>query len=224
MNAKPAWNLIISAVSACILHALILNSPFNFYPYTSAIKIILFVSFPLVYFRISREMKLKDLFSVGKKKKSLLFSLALGGGVFAFIMLAFLILRQFLDSQMILGALENNGITSENFALVFIYIVFVNAALEELFFRGFVFLTLHKKAHKLFAHLFSALLFAVYHVAILNGAISIGMFVFCIFGLTVAGLIFNYLTVKCGNILGALIVHVSANLALNLIVLGYLTH
>jgi len=132
-----------------------------------------------------------------------------------------MVLRPFLDQAMIVDALAKNGITSTNFPLVFIYVVLINAALEETFFRGFVFMTLYRLNYKRFAHAYSCLLFAFYHVAILNNAVAPGMFILFIIGLAVAGLIFNYLVIKCKNVGGSLVVHISANLAINLIVYVY---
>ena len=225
MKHKNLLLITCLSVTACVLHAVMLNTPFNLYLYTSAVKVVLFVLFPLIYFKASKDLSLKDLFKInsGKtEKKYLKFSLIFGFGVFGLIILFYIILRPFLDNEMIIGALESFGITPANFIFVFIYIVLINAALEELFFRGFIFTGLHKAGFKLYAHVFSALLFSVYHVTILDSALSIGMFLFCVFGLFVSGLIFNFFVLKCKNILGALIVHISANFALNLIVLSYL--
>ena len=138
--------------------------------------------------------------------------------VFAFILFAFMIIQPFLDETMIVDTLKNNGITSGNFLFVFIYIVLINAALEEIFFRGFVFLTLYNKGFKSYSHIYSCLLFSVYHIAILNNAVTIGMLIFLTAGLAVSGLIFNGFVLKCKNISGSLIVHISANFALNLII------
>ncbi|MDR2531718.1 MAG: CPBP family intramembrane metalloprotease [Oscillospiraceae bacterium] len=222
MKHKSAIFITVFSVSACALHTLMLHTQFSNYTLTSIAKIILFVFFPLIYIKILKERRFKDLFSLKGNSKNTKISLALGFGVFAVIWIAFLILRPFIEKEMIIGALDNNGITRNNFFLVFIYVVLINAALEELFFRGYIFDTLYKMNYKRYAHLYSGLLFAVYHVAILREALSPGMMIFCIAGLVVAGLIFNLLVVWCKCITGSLIVHISANLALNLIILYYL--
>ena len=174
--------------------------------------------FPALYFFISGNGRFKDLLSLKGGRKNIKISVITGLCVFAFIQAAFMLLRPFFDEAMIAGTLENNGITSGNFPLIFIYIILINAALEEIFFRGFIFLTVYSKGFKLYAHIYSCLLFAFYHVAILNNAVSLGLLIFLIFGLAAAGLIFNYFAMKCGSVAGSLIVHISANLSLNLIV------
>jgi membrane protease YdiL (CAAX protease family) len=109
------------------------------------------------------------------------------------------------------------GISGGNFAFVFIYIIFINAFLEEFFFRGFVFFTLNSEGNKTYAWLYSSAIFAVYHVAILDGMLSSLFFSLIIFALFVAGLIFNFLAKHSCSIFGSLIVHIGANIAINTI-------
>jgi len=203
---------------ACILHAAMLFSPFNMYLYTSAFKVILFISFPIIYYKFIRgERFLNYIFVKGDKRNTKL-AFLLGLGVFAFLWGAFFVLRPFIDSEMITYALEANGITADNFHFVFIYIVLINAFLEQFFFRGFVFGTIYREGFKKYAHLYSGVLFSVYHIPIMVGGVSFGILMLSVVGLVVAGLIFSFMMVKCKNIWGSLIVHVSANFALNLIV------
>ena len=214
--------LTIFSFFTCVLHAVMLYTQFNNYVYTSVLKIILFILCPILYFKISKEGTFKDLIFIKGDKKHIRQSFVIGLCVFALIWIAFMILRPFLDRAMIVGALAKNGIAGGNFPLVFIYVVLINAALEEIFFRGFIFMTLYRMNFRRYAQIYSCLLFAFYHVAILNNAVSPGVFIFCIIGLAVAGLIFNRLVTRCKNMIGSLLVHISANLALNLIVYVYL--
>lgn len=215
--------LLLSAFSiiACILHATVLHTPFNDYLYTSAFKVIVFVFCPMIYFKVSNEGSLKELvslFSMRRDAKNIKFTFLLGLGVFTFIVAFFIILQPFIDQTMVVEALENNGITPNNAIFVFVYIVVINAALEQFFFRGFVFMSLYNMGVKRYAHAFSSLLFSFYHIPILFNAIAPGMLILCAAGLIVAGLIFNALTIKCKSISGSLIVHISANLALNMMI------
>jgi len=219
-NKKVLWITIFSLI-ACALHAAILQTQFNAYIYSSAFKVMVFILCPLIYCVVFKTEKFKDLismFSMNGNKKNIKLAFALGAGVFTFIVMAFTILLPFLDREMIVNALAENGITPSNAFFVFLYIVVINAALEQFFFRGFVFLTLHRMNFKSYAHIYSSVLFAVYHVAILYHAISPGMLALCIAGLVVAGLIFNILAVRFKSIGGSLIVHISANMALNLMI------
>ena len=219
MKNKNLWLVTIFSLVACILHASILFTPFNHYAISSAFKVLLFISCPLIYYRFILREKFTDYILVKGDSRNIKLSLILGISVFVFIWGVFLVLRPFIDNQMISDALETNGITRNNFHFVFIYIVLINASLEQLFFRGFVFMTLYRMEFKGYAHVYSSLLFSLYHVPIIWGGVSVGIMLLSVFGLVVAGLIFNFLAVKCKNLAGSIIVHVSANFALNTIVL-----
>jgi membrane protease YdiL (CAAX protease family) len=222
MKNKNMWLLTVFSLSACALHTAMLSTQFNQYAYTSVFKVVIFILCPLIYFLASKDGKFTDLFLFKGDKKNIMLSFVLGFCVFVFMLAAFMILRQFLDRTMIVDTLANTGITGANFLLVFIYIVLINAALEEIFFRGFVFMTLYRMDLKRYAHAYSCLLFAFYHVAIVNNAVTPGAFILCIAGLALAGLIFNKLVIRCKSIIGSLAVHISANLAINLIGVYYL--
>ena len=106
-----------------------------------------------------------------------------------------------------------SGLTAE----VFLNIIFVNAFFEEFFFRGFVFRGGLKIGTKQYAYLFSAVLFALYHVTMIMNWFTLPIFFLCMAGLFAGGLIFNYVTDKCGSIFGSYIIHAAANLAINAI-------
>jgi membrane protease YdiL (CAAX protease family) len=207
--------IIILSIFACVFHAVILQTPFNGYVFTSILKISLFFGIPLILLG-------KNVNVFFKKSKSLKVPFILGVSVIVVVVVIFLILRKFLDENLIISALNHNGITSQNFPYVFIYIVAVNAFSEEFFFRGFVFLTLRNQGWERFSFVYSAVLFALYHVSILNGSMSPAMMAFCVFGLVIAGCIFGELARRYGNIFSGLIVHISANFAINAIVVYYL--
>ena len=221
MNNKNILLITLFSLAACILHAAMLQTPFNAYLYTSIAKVIIFILCPALYCLVTKDGKFRDmlsLFSMHGDKRNILFSLLLGLGTFTFIVILFTILLPFIDPAAVADALAANSITYRNAIFVFLYIVVINAALEQFFFRGFVFLYLHRKGVKRYAHGYSALLFALYHVPILFHAVSPGILILCTAGLVAAGLIFNALTLKCNGIGGSLIVHISANLALNLMI------
>jgi len=221
IGMKTKMRLTIYSLVACVLHAVILHSPFNDYLYTSAFKVIVFLLCPILYFKATKEGSFKELlslFSMNGDKKNIKLAFSLGFGVFAVIVVVFMILRPFLDNAMIADALAENGITPNNAIFVFLYIVVINAALEQLFFRGFVFMSLYRMNVKRYAYVYSSLLFSLYHIPILYNALSPSMLILCTVGLVVAGLIFNALTVRFNSISGSLIVHISANFALNLMI------
>jgi len=221
MKNKDALLITIFSILACALHAIILQTRFNAYLYSSAFKVFIFILCPFIYFKVSKNGKFRDLvslFSMHGDKKNIRHAFLLGLGVFMFIVIVFTILLPFLDRAYIVDALAANGITPTNAIFVFIYIVVINAALEQFFFRGFAFMSLYRMGLKRYAHTYAALLFSFYHIPILFGAVSPGILVLCTVGLVAAGLIFNFLAVRFRSITGSLIVHISANLALNLMI------
>ena len=216
---RMVWSLTLVSLAACVLHGAMLFTPFNMYLYTSVAKVVLFLSFLLVYYRVALKEGFVDFLLVRGDRRNIRLSFLLGLGVFLFIWGAFFVLRPLIDSGLIVDALAANGITRENFHFVFLYIVVINATLEQVFFRGFIFLTLYRRGFKGYAYVYSSLLFSLYHVPIIWGGVTWPIMALSVVGLVVAGLIFNFLAVKCKNLSGSIIVHVSANFALNTIVL-----
>ena len=149
-------------------------------------------------------------------RASLKVSLLLALAVFLFLTVGYMILAPWLDLSAIPEKLRYSGITAQTFPVVAAYIIFVNSFLEEVFFRGFAFLTLKQHAGSVFAYLFSGLSFALYHVSIMDGWFQPVWFVLFIIGLAVAGMLFDFLDRK-GSIWCGWLVHASANLAINLI-------
>ena len=149
-------------------------------------------------------------------RQSLKVSAALAAGVFLFLTVGYMLLSPWLDLSAIPEKLRYSDITAETFPVVALYIILVNALLEEIFFRGFAFLALRQYAGERFAYVFSGIAFALYHVSIMDGwfhPIWFGLFVA---GLAVAGILFDWLD-RQESIWNGWLVHASANLAINLI-------
>jgi membrane protease YdiL (CAAX protease family) len=222
-SRKSLLMITLLSISVCIAHALVLHTEFNNYAFTSAVKIVLFLLCPFIYFRLSKAGEFKTTISLKGDKKNTKLSLFLGIFVFAFILVAFVtIFRPLLEQTMITSALSEVGITRNNYMIAFFYVILINAALEEVFFRGFIFLELYRMNFKVYAYIFSAVLFALYHVSVLRDGGTPGLLLLGIIGLVFAGLIFNELARRCDSIVGSLIVHASANLAINLIGVYYM--
>ena len=185
------------------------------YWYTTFVKILSFVCCLGLYLLITRD---KGLFSMFRKpdRESLKLSIPLAVGVFLFLAVGYMILSPWLDLSAVPGQLRNEGTTAENFPIVALYITLCNSMLEEIFFRGFAFLTLKKHTSARFAYAFSGLSFALYHVSIMSGWFHPIWFGVFIAGLAVAGMLFDFLD-RRGSIWNGWMVHAAANLAINLI-------
>ena len=179
------------------------------------IKALSFGACMAVYVLLTRE---KACFGIFRKpdRDSLKISIVLALAVFLFLTVGYMILSPWLDLSAIPEKLHYSDITTETFPVVAAYIILCNSLLEEIFFRGFAFLTLKQHTSKRFAYLFSGVAFALYHVSIMDGWFHPIWFVLFIFGLAVAGILFDFLD-RRGSIWCGWMVHASANLAINLI-------
>lgn len=186
------------------------------YAIKSLIKLVIFLALPALYAHYDNTLQAKNLFTVNKQGVAL--SLGLGAIIYLIILGGYLLLKNVFDFSAITTSLTNNiGVNRNNFIFVSLYISFVNSLLEEFFFRGFAFLTLKKVSTRRFAYLFSAIAFALYHVAMMIGWFSIEVFIIVLAGLFAGGLIFNYLNEKSNTIYPSWLVHMFANFAINTI-------
>lgn len=213
-KAKKAILMVALTIIFCIFMAVIDGILKADYFMKSIIKILLFLVLPTVYSLYDKDIKLKEIFIPGKKGIAPAFFLC--AAVYAVILGGYLLLKDVFDFSAVTGALtENIGVTGQNFIIVSIYISFVNSFLEEFFFRGFAFITLKKITSRKFAYLFSAAVFAIYHVAMMVDWFKLDVFLIVMAGLFAGGLIFNYLNEKSETIYPSWLVHMFANFAIN---------
>lgn len=213
-NKKKTGSIVVIVVVFCVVMALVDGVWQADYFVKSAVKLALFLVFPALYALLDKELQIKPLFVM--KKQGLQLALGLCIPVYIVILGGYLLLKDVFDFSAVTGALTANiGVHRDNFVFVALYISFVNSLLEEFFFRGFAFLTLRRVASERFAYLFGAAAFSLYHVAMMTGWFSIGVFVIVLLGLFAGGLIFNYLNAKSGTIYPSWFVHMFANFAIN---------
>ncbi|MCI8335832.1 MAG: CPBP family intramembrane metalloprotease [Peptococcaceae bacterium] len=183
----------------------------------SIMKLCLFALLPLVYCNLKRP-RISLSFCKIPQGKSLIHCLLWGGGVYAFIIIAYFLFAAFIDLPHIATLLQDNlAVNKENFIFVAGYIAMMNSFLEEFFFRGIAYFPLTSIWGKRRAALFSASAFSLYHVAILFGWFPLWMFLLVLAGLFIAGLFFLWLDERYQTILGSWLVHGCANLAINTI-------
>lgn len=213
---KNVITMVLMIVLGCIAMAYVDAVIRPDYAVKSVIKIVIFLTLPLGFCWIHRDISFRALFKL--ERKGGVFSVLLGLGVFVFILGSYFLLGPYFDLSQITESLESNiGVNAGNFIFVAIYISIVNSLLEEFFFRGFAFLTLKKLTGRKFAYIFSAGAFAVYHIAMMTSWFTIPLFLLLIISLFVAGLLFNWLNERNGNIYTSWMVHMCANLAINTI-------
>lgn len=184
------------------------------YVIKSAIKLVLFLLLPLGYSIFDRRISFRNFFAFNRK--TILSSMSLGIGVYTLILGAYFIAGSYFDFSQVTMTLENNiGVNKNNFVFVALYISFINSLLEEFFFRGFAFLALKKVTHRRVAYIFSASAFSLYHIGIMKSWFTPLLFILLIFSLFIAGMYFNWLNERKGNIFASWMVHMFANLAIN---------
>ena len=151
-------------------------------------------------------------------RRALIIGLSLGAGTMVVILGGYALLAPWLDFSAIPAAMEaNGGITADNFLWVGLWVALCNSLLEEIFFRGFAFLTLRQVSSRRYAYVVSAASFSLYHAAIVDGWVSPILFVLMLVALFVCGLFFNWLDESRGRIWVSWLMHMCANLAINTI-------
>ena len=217
MDNKKRITIITTIIRACCVIMAIVDGIIQpHYAIKSAVKLVLFLAFPYIYSLIDKEIDLKSLFRVNKKGMKIAIMLCVP--VYIVIVGGYFLLKDVFDFSGVTKSLTGNiGVNRDNFVFVALYISFINSLLEEFFFRGFGFLTLKKIVSRKTAYVFSAVTFALYHIAIMTGWFSIGVFIITMVGLFIGGLIFNYLNEKSNNIYTSWFLHMFANFAINTI-------
>lgn len=218
LKFKTNQNLLISLVIiGCIAMAFIDGVLSPNYITKSILKLIIFLLLQYIYYSKSNSFThFKSLFKINRN--SIIHSLYLGIGVYFFILFSYLLIGSLFDFSSVTKSLESNiGVNSSNFIFVALYISFINSLLEEIFFRGFAFLTLKNISNKKTAYIFSSFSFSIYHVAIMTTWFNTLLLILLTFSLFIAGMFFDYLDDKNNNIYNSWFVHMFANFSINTI-------
>lgn len=183
----------------------------------TSIKLVFLAAIPLIHALLTRSPWIRRSFSSKAftyRKTTLVLSLI----VFLGILGLYGLLGSQFDLPTIMDELTNKyGIQAQTFLYYGLYITLINSFIEEFFFRGFVFLNLRAAGYPKIAYGFSALAFAIYHIAIFRNWFSLPVFLLALAGLTAGGLLFAYLDAKPNAFINSWIVHMSADAAIILI-------
>lgn len=215
-NKTRLITMLVTILFACSIMAIvdILWEPS--YLIHSTVKVILFLATPLLYAKLMHDVSYTHLFKT--TKKHLKFSALLGSLFFILILGAYFTIGGFFDFSAVEASLRHDlELNRKTFVLLALYVSFVNSLLEEFFFRGFAYIELRRLTTKRFAMIFSASIFAVYHISIIASWFSPLLFILVMISLFVGGLIFNQLNEHTGNIYTSWMVHMFANFAINLV-------
>jgi len=213
---KDKFSIICAMLFACLCMGLVDAVIQPGYLIKSIIKVFLFLLIPVVYSLVQKDRNIADLFQL--RKHGLIFAAVCGIMIYVLILGAFLLLRDIFDFSALTGSLTaTTGVSRQNYLLVALYISFCNSFLEEFFFRGFGFLALKKVSSRRFAYIFSAALFALYHIAMMIGWFDWTVILISLAGLFAGGIIFNYFNEKWNTLYPSWVIHMFANFATNTI-------
>lgn len=213
---RSALLIILTTLLCCVCMALVDGVWQPPYALKSGVKLLLFLLVPLGLSLLRRDIAFRELFRF--RKRGFAIALGLGVGIYALILGAYFVVRNWFDFSGIAASLSQNaGVTKDNFLLVSLYISFANSLLEEVFFRGFLFTNLKRLHSRGFAYGFSAVLFSAYHAAMMIGWFSPILFILVMVGLVIGGMIFNWLNERLDTIYCSWLTHMFANFAINTI-------
>jgi membrane protease YdiL (CAAX protease family) len=211
--------IIFSSLLACILLYFIEQVLVVSYVIKTLIKVLFFILIPYIYLKnIKKQQLSKSISYKSIDKHHLKMGFLFGILSFVIILIAYYILRNFIDLQGISEELQQkSNITASSFIFVGLYITLGNSFLEEYFFRGFIFLNLYELKSKRFAYIYSSLLFGLYHIGIFKTWFNIQLVGIALLGLICIGFVFCWLDTKSKNFINSWIVHILADSAIIII-------
>lgn len=216
-KTKKLLTIIISAVIAVAVMCAVESILQPGYVWKSAVKITMFFGSVVLFYLLYKDEKIKEHFKI-KNKKAFAVSSVIALLTIGVIIGAYALIQDYVDPAQIKDSLLNKEkVSVDNFLYVALYISAVNSFLEEIFFRGLLFLQVKKLGYRKLAYNLSALFFAVYHIGIVSGWFNIWVFFLVIFLLYVAGVILNFAAEKCDSFLGSWVIHIAANIGINAI-------
>lgn len=184
----------------------------NIYAIRAIGKIVLGILIPCIFACMNKDVALKSFLKF--KKEGMKTSVILALMTIAVVLIYFFTTKNIIDYSGMLDSIKelSNG-SLVNLLLIDFHIIFINAFVEEFFFRGFVY---HNLKNSKWAISISSLLFAVYHTFMLFGWFEPIIGIASLLALVVVGCIFIKINKKSESIYPSWIIHASANLALNI--------
>lgn len=219
---------IVFGIAACAIYFWLSRILMLDYQTKSAIKVLMFIGLPffswLCLQRLPLRAALLQLLPRREQLRLLLVSLIAGILIIlVFNLLADPICRWFGVSGIVDEIKARTQTTRSKIILSLFYIPLVNALAEELFFRGFCFRELAAQGNRRFAYIFSAALFACYHLAVFRSWFTPLLLALALAGLFACGLFLNWMVEREDHIIGAWLLHGLVNVAIISISLQFFT-
>lgn len=210
---KEKCGLIIITVICCIIMALfetVIEPP---YIVKSAAKVAVFLLLPLIIMKLLNIKIFDNNFALNKK--DIIKLLLLGAFIYAIIIGAYFLTKNIFDySSLVNSQMADQKVDNNNLVLIALYISFGNSFLEEFLFRFVSFIKLSEFISKKIAYVFSSVMFAVYHIAMIGSSFPPPLLILALIGLFAGGLIFDYVDYKNKNIYNSWIIHMFADFSI----------
>lgn len=211
MDKNRGNGIILLVVICCVVMALVETVVEPAYAVKSAIKVVVFFLFPLAFGKTAGI----NLRFFAPDRKNILKLLALGLFIYAVIFGGYMLTGSIFDYSTLVASLSaDQKVDSRSFIWVAAYISFGNSFLEEFLFRFVAFLKLSQYAGRKTAYLFSSVLFAVYHIAMIGTSFPLPLLFLVLIGLTIGGLIFDYVDEKNNAVYNSWVIHMFADFAI----------
>jgi uncharacterized protein len=217
-NGRPADRkarmaaIIISGILVSLLYYWIARGLLLEYPVKAAIRLILFMSLPLLYNRVWQKLSWRQiwcqLMPKRRQLRRLLLTLLIGSASIALInLLAEPVCRLLGVADDLQNMIAQTSLSQGFLQIVLLYVPLVNALGEEMFFRFGLYLGLADLGSERGATLFSAGLFSLYHLSIIKTWFSWPILLAMLAGLFIAGLFLNHIARRDKHILGIWLIH-----------------
>ena len=212
-KGKQKYAVVILIIICCAVMAAVETLIEPAYAVKSAVKAAMFLMLPLIFMKA---VKIKTFGgSLSFDLKGVLRLFALGGAIYLLIMAGYALTRNIFDYSVLVESLsKDQNVDGGSFIWVALYISFCNSFLEEFLFRQIAFIRLAELSSKRTAYIFSSLMFAVYHVAMIGQSFPLPLLLAALVGLAVGGFVFDLVDEKSGNLCNSWFIHMFADFAL----------
>lgn len=210
---KEKAGMIIIIILCCVIMALVETVIEPAYIVKSAVKAAVFLLLPSITLKVLNIKVFDRNFTLNKK--DIIKLLALGLLIYGAIVGVFFLTRNVFDySALVDSQMADQKINSGSFIWVASYVSFGNSFLEEFLFRFIAFIKLSEYMSKRFAYIFSSVMFAVYHIAMIGASFPLPLLLLSLFVLAVGGFIFDLVDSKNMNIYYSWFIHMFADIAI----------
>lgn len=182
----------------------------------SILRILFFVVIPVIYIIDNENINLIDYFKVSKLS-TLKYGLFYGLLSFLFILIAYYLLKDFLDMNSLIETANKYNVDKTNIIYISLYLCIINAFQEEFFFRGFIFKTLNDEGETKLGYLLSSLTFSIYHLGVIMAWFNIFLLIVAILAMSLFASLLNYINTKTDGFLNSYIVHIFIDISIMII-------